>query len=221
MTETDTPQAPVMMARLNEPAPDFTQESTAGPLSLKSFRGKRVVLFSHPADFTPVCTTEFIGFAELHDQFEARNVQLIGLSVDSVHAHIAWLKNIEANFGVEVKFPVLADLDMKVAKAYGMIQPGASATAAVRAVFLIDPEGILRAMIYYPLTTGRNMAEILRLIDALQCNVAHGLATPANWQPGDACIVPAPGTKAGADKRPSEGYDTIDWYFSRTPQPKS
>jgi peroxiredoxin 2/4 len=219
MTDVVTPEAGVMMARLNEPAPDFTQQSTAGPLTLSELRGKWVVLFSHPADFTPVCTTEFLGFAQLTPEFEARNVQLVGLSVDSVHSHIAWLKNIEANFGVEVTFPVLADLDMKVAKAYGMIQPGASATAAVRAVFVIDPEGILRAMIYYPLTTGRNMPEILRLIDALQCNAASGLATPANWQPGDACIVPAPTTKAGADKRPSEGYETVDWYFSKTPQP--
>jgi peroxiredoxin (alkyl hydroperoxide reductase subunit C) len=207
------------MPRLNEPAPDFTQVSTAGPLTLKDFRGKWVVLFSHPADFTPVCTTEFVAFAELYDDFVSRNVQLVGLSIDSVHAHIAWLMSIEANFGVQVKFPILADLDMKVAKAYGMIQPGASTTAAVRAVFVIDPDGILRAMIYYPLSTGRNMAELLRLVDALQCNTAHGLATPANWQPGDACIVPAPVTKAGADKRPSEGFDTVDWYFSRTPQP--
>jgi peroxiredoxin (alkyl hydroperoxide reductase subunit C) len=207
------------MVRLNEPAPDFTQASTDGPLSLSQFRGRWVVLFSHPADFTPVCTTEFLGFADRFEQFEQRGVQLIGLSVDSVHSHIAWMKNIEQNFGVEVKFPILADLDMKVANLYGMIQPGASATAAVRAVFVIDPEGILRAMIYYPLTTGRNMDEIVRLIDALQLNTEHGLATPANWTPGEACIVPPPATKAGADRRPDEGYDTVDWYFSRTPQP--
>jgi peroxiredoxin 2/4 len=211
--------APSPYPRLNEPAPDFTQVSTDGDLTLSDFRGKWVVLFSHPADFTPVCTTEFLGFAERFEEFERRNVKLIGLSIDSVHAHIAWMKNIEQHFGVEVKFPILADLDMKVANLYGMIQPGASATAAVRAVFLIDPEGLLRAMIYYPLTTGRNMDEIVRLIDALQLNAEHGLATPANWEPGQSCIVPPPATKAAADKRPSEGYDTVDWYFSRTDSP--
>ena len=178
-----------------------------------------MVLFSHPADFTPVCTTEFMGFAELNDEFEARNVQLVGLSIDSVHSHIAWLKNIEQHFGVDVTFPVIADLDMKVATLFGMIHPGASATAAVRAVFVIEPEGILRAMIYYPLTTGRNMDEVLRLIDALQLSTAKGVATPANWQPGDKVIIPPPLTKAAADQRASEGYETVDWYFSKAPQP--
>lgn len=219
MSDTDTAATPTVLPRLNEPAPDFTQDSTAGPISLSDLTGRWLVLFSHPADFTPVCTTEFLGFAELAGEFAARDVQLVGLSVDSVHSHIAWMKNIEANFGVEITFPILADLDMSVARRYGMIQPGASATAAVRAVFVIDPEGILRAMIYYPLTTGRNMREILRLIDALQCNTRHGLATPANWAPGEACIVPPPATKEAADKRPTEGYETVDWYFSRTPQP--
>ena len=218
MTTTD--ESVPSFPRLNEPAPDFTQVSTNGPITLSDLRGKWVVLFSHPADFTPVCTTEFVGFAELQDEFESRDVQLIGLSVDSVHSHIAWLRNIEDNFGVQVRFPVLADLDMSVAKAYGMIQPGAP-TSAVRAVFMIDPQGVLRAMLYYPLTTGRNMDEVLRLVDALQLNTEHGLATPANWRPGDACIVPPPTTKDGADRRPSEGYDTVDWYFSRTPAPAS
>lgn len=180
------------LVRLNEPAPEFTAQTTDGQLQLADLRGKWVVLFSHPADFTPVCTTEFVGFAEKHDEFLARNVQLVGLSVDSVHAHIAWLKNIEENLGVRVPFPVIADLDMKVASLYGMLHPGASATAAVRAVFVIDPDGILRAMIHYPLTTGRNVAEILRLIDALQLSTDKGVATPANWQPGDKVIIPPP-----------------------------
>lgn len=212
--------SPAPGARLNEPAPQFRAVTTAGELSLSDFKGKWVILFSHPADFTPVCTTEFLGFSELYDEFVKRNVQLLGLSVDSVYSHIAWMKNIEANFGVQVKFPIIADLDMKVAQLYGMIQPGASATAAVRAVFVIDPDQILRAMIYYPLSTGRNMQEILRLVDALQLNTAKGVATPANWRPGDKVIVPAPVTKEGADKRPSEGYETVDWYFSKAEQPK-
>ena len=218
MSTTGTTPA-VPMPRLNEPAPDFTQKSTDGETSLADFRGRWVVLFSHPADFTPVCTTEFVAFSQLWPEFERRGVQLIGLSVDSVYSHIAWMKNIEDNFDVEVKFPILADLDMSVARRYGMIQPGASSTEAVRAVFVIDPEGILRAMIYYPLTTGRNMAEILRLVDALQLNAEHQVATPANWQPGDQVIVPPPTTKELADKRRTEGYDTVDWYFSRKDQP--
>jgi peroxiredoxin (alkyl hydroperoxide reductase subunit C) len=207
------------LVRLNEPAPEFTAQSTAGELKLTDFRGKWVVLFSHPADFTPVCTTEFVAFAELYDEFAERGVQLIGLSIDSVHSHIAWLMNIEQHFGVTVKFPIIADLDMKVARLYGMIHPGASATAAVRAVFVIDPEGILRAMIYYPLTTGRNMQEIVRLIDALKLSTAKGVATPATWRPGDAIIIPAPTTKEAADRRPTEGHETVDWYFSKAPVP--
>jgi peroxiredoxin 2/4 len=206
------------MPRLNEPAPAFTAKTTHGELKLEDFKGKWVVLFSHPADFTPVCTTEFVGFAELFGEFVERDVQLIGLSVDSVYSHIAWVRNIEDNFGVKIEFPIIADLDMKVAHAFGMIQPG-STTEAVRAVFVIDPDQILRAMIYYPLTTGRYMPEILRLIDALQFNRNHKLATPANWMPGDKAIVPAPATVAEADKRPAEGYETIDWYLSKVEAP--
>ncbi len=209
----------VEMPRLNEPAPAFTATTTDGELSLSDFEGKWVVLFSHPADFTPVCTTEFVGFSERWDAFQERDVQLIGLSIDSVYSHIAWMKNIEATFDVTVPFPVIADLDMAVASKYGMVQPAASETAAVRAVFVIDPDQILRAMIYYPLTTGRNMDEIVRLIDALQVNTSSGMATPANWEPGDKLIVPPPVTKDAADKRPGEGYETTDWYFSKTAQP--
>jgi peroxiredoxin (alkyl hydroperoxide reductase subunit C) len=214
--ESTTPAAISMsMPRLNEPAPAFTAVTTDGELSLADFAGKWVVLFSHPADFTPVCTTEFVGFSQRWDQFQERNVQLIGLSIDSVYSHIAWLKNIEDNFDVQVPFPVIADLDLGVASKYGMVQPAASETHAVRAVFIIDPDQILRAMIYYPLTTGRNMDEIVRVIDALQINTSTGMATPANWQPGDQLIVPPPTTKDQADKRATEGYETVDWYFSK------
>jgi len=212
-------EAQTRMPRLNEPAPAFTAKTTHGELELDDFKGKWVVLFSHPADFTPVCTTEFVAFAELSDEFVKRDVQLIGLSVDSVYSHIAWVRNIEAHFGVKIEFPVIADLDMKVAHAYGMIQPGASSTEAVRAVFVIDPDQVLRAMIYYPLTTGRSMPEILRIIDALQFNGEHHLATPANWHPGDQAIVPPPTTVADAEKRLTEGYETIDWYLSRADAP--
>lgn len=217
MSETTTAPA---LPRLNEPAPDFKAVSTQGEISLSQFKGKWVVLFSHPADFTPVCTTEFVEFAKRQDEFEKRNVQLIGLSIDSVYAHIAWMRNIEQNFGVHVKFPVIADLDTKVAQAYGMIHPGAASTATVRCVFLIDDKGVVRAMLYYPLTTGRNMDEIVRLVDALQLNDQHKVATPANWQPGEQVIVPAPLTKEGADKRHAEGFETKDWYFSKKDAPK-
>ena len=212
MSETATAPA---LPRLNEPAPDFKAVSTQGDISLSDYKGKWVVLFSHPADFTPVCTTEFVEFARRYDEFAAKNVQLIGLSIDSVYAHIAWIRNIEQNFGVSVKFPVIADLDMKVAQAYGMVHPGAASTATVRCVFIIDDKGVVRAMVYYPLTNGRNIDEIVRLIDALQTHEQHKVATPANWRPGDKVIVPPPLTQEGAEKRVQEPYEVTDWYFSK------
>ena len=211
----DTATAPAL-PRLNEPAPDFKAVSTQGEISLSQYKGKWVVLFSHPADFTPVCTTEFVGFANKYEEFDKRNVQLIGLSIDSVYSHIAWIRNIEQNFGVEIKFPVIADLDMKVAQAYGMVHPGAASTATVRCVFIIDDKGVIRAMVYYPLTNGRNIDEILRLIDGLQTHEQYKVATPANWQPGDQVIVPAPVTKEGAEKRVKEDdVQVTDWYFTK------
>ncbi len=207
------------LPRLNEPAPDFKAVSTHGEISLSQYKGKWVVLFSHPADFTPVCTTEFIEFAKRYEDFEKRNVQLIGLSIDSVYAHIAWVRNIEQNFGVNIKFPVIADLDTKVAQAYGMIHPGAASTATVRCVFLIDDKGVVRAMLYYPLTNGRNIDEIVRLIDALQTHEANKVATPANWRPGEQVIVPPPLTQEGAEKRVGEPYDLKDWYFAKKDLP--
>ncbi|MEM3641347.1 MAG: peroxiredoxin, partial [Candidatus Bathyarchaeia archaeon] len=149
---------------LNESVPDFEAVTTHGVIRLSDFKGKWVILFSHPADFTPVCTTEFAAFAKIHDELVKRNVQLIGLSIDSVYSHIAWILRIKEKLGVDVQFPVIADLDMKVANLFGMIHPGASTTAAVRCVFFIDPEMRLRAMVYYPLNVGRNMDEILRVI---------------------------------------------------------
>lgn len=199
--------------RLNEPAPEFEAVTTHGVLRLSDFRDRWLILFSHPADFTPVCTTEFIAFAEIYPELQKRGVDLLGLSIDSVYSHIAWVRNIEEKTGVKIPFPVIADLNKEVATLYGMIQPGASKTEAVRAVFIIDPKGILRAMIYYPLTTGRNMQEILRLIDALQTSDKHGVATPANWKPGDKVIVPAPKTVDAVDVSPKPGYEVIDWYL--------
>lgn len=206
----ETPSLP----RLNEPAPDFTAPTTHGPKSLSDYRGQWLVLFSHPADFTPVCTTEFIAFARKAPDFAAVNTALLGLSIDSHYAHIAWVRNIKQNFGIDIPFPIIADLSMDVAKAYGMIQPGASDTAAVRATFVIDPEGKMRAMVYYPMSNGRSIEEIYRLVVALQTADSHGVATPEAWQPGAPVIVPPPATCEAADARASEGYDTTDWYFS-------
>lgn len=217
MSEPVAPQT--SLPRLNEPAPQFTAPSTAGEISLSDYKGKWVVLFSHPADFTPVCTTEFVEFARQTADFEKLNTQLIGLSIDSVYAHIAWMRSIEQHFDVEVRFPVIADLSMDVAHKYGMIHPGASGTATVRCVFVIDPDQNMRAMIYYPLTTGRVIGEVKRLIQALQLNSAKGLATPEGWRPGDKCIVPPPGTMAAAAERVRSDYEVTDWYFSKTDCP--
>ncbi|MBL27803.1 MAG: peroxiredoxin [Rhodospirillaceae bacterium] len=203
------------MPRLNEPAPDFAAPTTHGPRKLSDYRGKWLVLFSHPADFTPVCTTEFMGFARNYDKFQALNCDLLGLSIDSNFAHIAWARSIEQNFGVKIPFPIIEDLSMKVAHAYGMIQPGASDTSAVRATFFIDPEGKLRAMVYYPMSNGRSIAEFLRLLEALQTSDANGVATPEAWTPGEKVIVPPPKTQAEAEARQSEGYEYTDWYFSK------
>lgn len=203
------------MPRINDPAPDFEAKTTQGVIKLSNYQGKWVVLFSHPADFTPVCSTEFIEFARRQEDFDKLNVQLIGLSIDSVFAHIAWIRNIEQHFGVNVKFPVIADLDMKVAQLYGLIHPNASETATVRAVFIIDDKGKVRAVVYYPMSCGRNMDEILRVIEALQTADKHGVATPANWCPGQDVIVPPPQTQEDAAKRMNADYQVTDWYFSK------
>ena len=209
------------LPRLNEPAPEFTAKTTHGDLKLSDLRGKWVVLFSHPADFTPVCTTEFLAFAKNFDKFQKLNTQIIGLSIDSIYSHIAWVRNIEQNFGVKVPFPVIADLKMDVARAYGMVHPNASDTSAVRAVFVIDDKGVLRTLIYYPLTNGRSIGEVLRIVEALQTTDKHGVATPENWQPGEKCIVPAPQLQDVAEKRKSEGHEYTDWYFSKKEVAKS
>ena len=211
ITETNTPTG---LPRLNEPAPAFTALTTHGTKSLADYRGKWLILFSHPADFTPVCTTEFTAFARRADDFAALDTELLGLSIDSHYAHIAWVRSIKETFGVDIPFPIIADLDMKVAQAYGMIQPGASDTQAVRATFVIDPEGVLRAMVYYPMTNGRSVDEFLRLVQALQTSVTHKVATPENWHPGEDVIVPTPQTTDAAEARMHEGLQTKDWYFS-------
>jgi peroxiredoxin (alkyl hydroperoxide reductase subunit C) len=211
----EEPVQHVGLPRLNEPAPNFEALTTQGVIRLTDYEGSWLILFSHPADFTPVCTTEFVGFAEIYPELQKRNVALLGLSVDSVYSHIAWMRNIEEKMGVKIPFPVIADLNKEVAMLYGMIMPGESTTEASRCVFVIDPKGKLRAMIYYPMTTGRNMQAILRLIDALQTSDKHQVATPANWNKGDKVIVPPPKTAELATQRVGDGYECIDWYLCK------
>jgi len=203
------------MPRIGERAPDFQALTTQGPLSMSDLKGQWVVLFSHPGDFTPVCTTEFVALARLAEEFAKRNVKLVGLSVDSIHSHLAWLRNIEEKLGVKIPFPVIADVDMKVANKFGMIQPEASTTAAVRALFVIDPEGFIQALVYYPLQTGRSTDEILRLIDALQTTYQHHVATPADWHPGEKVIVPPPLTQEQVEELQRSDYEKIDFYLMK------
>jgi len=211
MTET----IPASLPGLNKPAPAFEAKTTHGIKKLSDYEGKWLVLFSHPADFTPVCTTEFMAFAKHYPEFQKLNCELLGLSIDSYYAHVAWVRNIKEKFGVDIPFPIIEDLSMNVAHAYGMIQPGASDTSAVRSTFIIDDKGILRAMIYYPMTNGRSIPEFVRLVAAMQTSDKYKVATPEGWQPGDKVIVPPPGDVNAAEKRMTEGYECSDWYFCK------
>lgn len=210
------------MPLIGEPAPAFKAVTTQGDISFpEDYKGKWVILFSHPADFTPVCTTEFMTFATMADEFKELNTELIGLSVDSLYAHIAWLRKIQelewnGMKDVEVKFPLIEDIRMDVANKFGMIQPGQSNTQAVRAVFVIDPESVIRTILYYPLSMGRNFDEIKRIILALQKADKDNCATPADWRPGDDVIVPTAGSCGTAKERvdnPEEGTYCLDWFM--------
>ena len=207
--------APKSLPRINDPAPDFEAKSTQGVIHLSDYKGKWVMLFSHPADFTPVCSTEFIQFARRYADFQALGVQPIGVSVDSIFSHIAWMRNLEQNAKVKVQFPVVADLDTRVSQAFGMIHPGASDTAPVRAVFFIDPKQVIRAILYYPQSTGRSVDEILRVFEALQTTDAHGVSTPADWKHGQNVVLPPPQTQADAEKRVADSsLKQHDWFLA-------
>ncbi len=218
------------MPLIGEKAPSFKAETTQGPINFPDdFKGKWVVFFSHPADFTPVCTTEFMTFASMQPEFEKLNCKLLGLSIDSGYSHIAWLRTIKEKIeykglkDIEITFPVISDLTMEVSKAFGMLQPAASTTQAVRAVFIMDPQAIVRAILYYPLSNGRNMDEVKRLLIAMQTSDKHGVATPANWQPGDDVIVPPPGSCGTAKERtqkPAAGTKVLDWFMVLKKCPK-
>lgn len=211
------------MPLIGDLAPSFKAKTTQGDINFPSdYKGKWVIFFSHPADFTPVCTTEFMTFACMKEDFKKLNTELLGLSIDSIYAHIAWLRTIKEKIvynnlkNIEVDFPVIADITMEVAKKYGMLQPNASTTQAVRAVFIIDPQGKVRAMVYYPLSVGRNIDEIKRLVLALQKTDSEAVATPANWQPGCDVIIPPPGS-CGAAKERLESKDEnkycLEWFI--------
>jgi len=217
MTTSDPTATELPRIELNGPAPDFEANTTHGPIRLSTWqKDKWVILFSHPADFTPVCTTEFMEFARHFDALQSKNVAVIGNSIDSIYSHIAWVRNIEEKFGVKIPFPVIADLDQKVARLYGMVHTPSSVTATVRCVFFIDPKRTIRAMIYYPLNVGRNFDEILRVVDALQAADANGVALPANWRPGEKVIVPPPTTHQAAQERvQNKDFEVTDWYFSK------
>lgn len=215
-TETHA-EATYSMPRIGDMAPDFTAVTTKGPIRFSDFaKDKWVVMFSHPADFTPVCTTEMSGFAQRKDEFTALNAELLGLSIDSVHAHLGWVNNVREHTGVYFDFPIIADLDMKVSKRYGMLQPNESETSAVRAVFFIDPTKKIRLIMYYPLNVGRNMDEILRALEALQVSDEFNVAMPLNWKKGDKVIVPPPKTLDEMNERladTSAGLDKTDFYL--------
>jgi peroxiredoxin (alkyl hydroperoxide reductase subunit C) len=213
----------VAMPRIGDLAPEFNATTTQGNINFPSdYKGSWAILFSHPADFTPVCTSEFMTFATLAEKFENANCKLVGLSIDGLYSHIAWLRTIKEKIeykgmkNVEVKFPLIEDITMDIAKMYGMIQPGESTTKAVRAVFFIDPKGIIRAIIYYPLSLGRNFDELYRVIIALQTSDEFGIATPADWRPGDDVIMSPAGSCNAANDRvegKEEGLDCKDWFF--------
>lgn len=207
----------VSMPRIGDIAPDFEAVTTKGKIKFSEFAPEKwVVMFSHPADFTPVCTTEMSGFALRKGEFDALNTELIGLSIDSIHSHLAWVNNVREKTGVYFDFPIIADLDMKVSKAYGMLQPNESETAAVRAVFIIDPSKKIRLIIYYPLNVGRNMDEIVRALTALQFSDKHKVAMPLNWKPGEKVIVPPPKTLDEMNERiANTTYEKVDFYLAK------
>ncbi|HOT92139.1 MAG TPA: peroxiredoxin [Anaerolineae bacterium] len=227
--ETQNTTANFSMPRIGDKAPSFKAVTTQGPIDFPDqYAGSWVILFSHPADFTPVCTSEFMTFATMEEKFAQVNCKLVGLSVDGLYSHIAWLRTIKEKIeykgmkDVEVRFPLIEDITMEVAKKYGMIQPGESSTKAVRAVFVIDPKGIIRTIIYYPLSLGRNFDELYRVVVALQTADAFSVATPADWRPGDDVIVPTAGSCGVAKERMENQTEMhcYDWFFCTKKLPK-
>jgi len=204
------------LPRIGDKAPDFTAPTTHGEITFSQWQGADwAVLFSHPADFTPVCSTELTEFGKRFEEFKKRNTKLIGISIDSIHSHLAWTQNLAKILGVKLPYPLIADLTTHVAQKYGMIHPGESATVTVRALFVIDPKHVIRAIIYYPLNVGRNVDEVVRLLDALQTADKNGVACPVNWKPGDKVIVPPPKTETEVEERLKGNYERLDFYLCK------
>ncbi len=210
------PAEPVV--RIDEPAPAFMARSTQGVVRLSDYLGRWLLFFSHPADFTPVCASEFVALQRKMDAFEERNCALLGLSVDSLYAHLAWMRDLEQRFGTRITFPIIEDISMAVARAYGMVHPESSSTAAVRSVFFIDPQGIVRALVHYPATVGRSVDELLRVLAALQEADTRGVTTPEGWQPGERTLLPPPLDQREADER-ALSHDG-SWYYVPSEQPR-
>lgn len=217
MSKKSKKQKCTTMPRIGDMAPDFEAVTTKGNIKLSDYaKDKWIVMFSHPADFTPVCTTEMSGFATRKSEFDALNTELLGLSIDSIHAHLGWVNNVKNNTGVYFDFPIIADLDMKVSKLYGMLQPNESETAAVRAVFFIDPAKKIRLIMYYPLNVGRNMDEILRALTALQTSDKFSVAMPLDWKPGDKVIIPPPKNLDEMNERINDdSIERVDFYLAK------
>lgn len=206
----------ISMPRIGDMAPDFKAMTTTGMMQFSEYiKGSWTILFSHPADFTPVCTTEMSGFALEKGFFDEQDTKLVGLSIDSIHSHIAWVNNVKKNSGILFEFPIIADIDMKVSKLYGMLQPGESETAAVRAVFFIDPKGKIRLIMYYPLNVGRNMDEIKRVLLALKTSDEHKVSLPLDWRPGQKVIVSPPKTVSEMLEREASDYEMVDFYLAK------
>lgn len=214
-TSHPTATAARSLPRIGDKAPDFNAVTTHGDVRFRDWQGdKWVLLFSHPADFTPVCSTELTELARRNTEFTARNFKLIGVSIDSIHSHLAWVENLAKILDTQLPYPLIADTDKKVAELYGMIHPGESSTVTVRALFFIDPKNTIRAIIYYPLNVGRNVDEILRVVDALQTADQNAVACPVNWRKGDPVIVPPPkSVKEVADRKAMTGVERLDFYL--------
>ncbi|MEW4282151.1 peroxiredoxin [Priestia koreensis] len=205
----------IAIPRLGDKAPSFEAVTTKGKLMLEDYRGKWLILFSHPSSFSPVCATELVGFQEIYPLLKDYGVEILGLSVDSLSAHLAWLRGIEASFNTSIEYPIIADKDQSVATKYGMIMPGESHTETSRAVFILDQEHVIRSIMYYPISTGRNMKELVRLVQALQTAQMHDVYTPANWEPGDKVLVAPPKTQDDMGGSSEEGVEQIDWYVGK------
>ncbi|HZN61987.1 MAG TPA: peroxiredoxin [Planctomycetota bacterium] len=215
---TAAPAAPARtLPRIGDKAPDFTAQTTHGEIKFSDWReGKWTLLFSHPADFTPVCSTELVELGKRVREFDQRGVKLVGISVDSIHSHLAWVQNLKSILDVRLPFPMIADSNRAVSELYGMIHPGESATVTVRALFFIDPKATIRAIIYYPLNIGRSVDEIMRVVDALQTADGKGVACPVNWKPGDKVIIPPPKTEKDVDERLAmQNVERLDFYLTK------